>query len=557
MSFTISRRLAVLVATAILLCVAAIVVELYAIRDSIVRERRVAIARQVEAALSVVKSISAEADAGRVSKEDAQSRAKAAMRAIRFGNNDYFFVYDYDGVNLAHGVNSKLEGQNLMDQRDANGVRYMFEVVQAAKQGGGYVNFLFPRPGQPEPSPKLAYSVAFAPWQWVIGTGVYTDDIDAIFKDRVLEAGAWVAGLLAVMIACAWFLARGLVKPVQALTATMDSLAAGETEIDIPSVNRSDEIGAMARSVRTFKDAIIAKRLADEAAMLELEAKTRRAQILDEMTRKFEVNVSSMTHALANAASDMETTAQSMTSVADQTNDQSVNVASAAQQTTANVQTVAAATEELSISIREIASQVAESSRIAGQAVEDAKRTDETVQTLATVADKIGTVIQLINTIASQTNLLALNATIEAARAGEAGKGFAVVAMEVKDLASQTGKATDEIAAQITAIQQATQESVTAIQNVAKTIGEMSHISTMIAAAMEEQGAATGEISRNIQEAARGTELVTGSIALVRQGAGETGSAASQVLGAARELSHHSSNLSREVDAFLSGIKAA
>ena len=150
MSFTISRRLAVLVATAILLCVAAIVVELYAIRDSIVRERRVAIAGQVEAALSVVKSIAAEADAGRVSKEDAQSRAKAAMRAIRFGNNDYFYVYDYDGVNLAHGVNPKLEGQNLMDQRDANGVRYMFEVVQAAKQGGGYVNFLFPRPGQPE-----------------------------------------------------------------------------------------------------------------------------------------------------------------------------------------------------------------------------------------------------------------------------------------------------------------------------------------------------------------------------------------------------------------------
>jgi methyl-accepting chemotaxis protein len=507
--------------------------------------------------LSIVRNTAAEAEAGRISKEEAQDRAKAQMRAIRFGNNEYFFVYDYQGVNLAHGVNPKLEGQNLMGSVDANGVRYMFEVVEAAKNGGGFVNFLFPRPGQTEPSPKLAYSVAFAPWQWVIGTGVYTDDLEAIFRDRMIEAALWGAGLLVVLIACAWPLARGLVRPVRALTATMGTLASGNTDVAVPALNRSDEIGAMAGAVQVFKEALIAKKLSDEAAAREADAKMRRAQVLDQLTRQFEANVSVLTQHLSSSATEMEATASSMTGVADQTNARTVSVASAAGQTSTNVQTVAAATEELSISIREIAGQVAESSRIAGQAVEDARRTDATVQTLATTADRIGTVIQLINNIASQTNLLALNATIEAARAGEAGKGFAVVASEVKELANQTSKATDEISAQIAAIQQATSDSVGAIQNIVRTISEMSHISTMIAAAMEEQGAATAEISRNVQEAARGTELVTGNIAEVRQGAGETGAAAAQVLSAAQELARHSESLGHEVEAFLSGVKAA
>jgi methyl-accepting chemotaxis protein len=456
-----------------------------------------------------------------------------------------------------HPFNKALVGKDQSNLKDKNGTAFLKEMVTVGKSGGGFVPYLFPKPNQTEASPKLSYAVRFDKWNWVIGTGVYIDDLEAEAASYRNIFLGFVAVAAAALIVIAFGLGRSISRPMHKLVGSMRALAGGNLAVAIEGTSRHDEIGVMAGVVQVLKEAMIAKKEADEAAAVEAAAKIRRAQTLDDLTKQFERNVSALTQGLSSAAAEMEVTAQSMTQVADHAGSQTVTVAAAAEQTSANVQTVAAATEELSISIQEISSQIAESARIATQATEDAKRTDTTVQTLAETADRIGAVVQLINNIASQTNLLALNATIEAARAGEAGKGFAVVASEVKDLASQTSKATEEIGAQIGAIQQATQEAVGAIQNIAKTISDMSRISSVIAAAMEEQGAATGEISRNVQEAARGTSQVTESISTVKRGAGETEAAASQVLNAARQLAQHSSSLGHEVDTFLAGIKAA
>jgi len=366
-----------------------------------------------------------------------------------------------------------------------------------------------------------------------------------------------VLALLATLAGVTAMLRSRVIVPLGRLAHAIGELAAGKHETEIPASGRGDEIGQVAGSLQHFKESLIAKKDADVAAAVEAEAKVRRGQRLDQITRDFEVMIGEVVNTVSSASQELEVSAGTLTSAAERSEQVTTAVAAASEQASTNVQTVAAASEEMASSVDEISRQVQDSARIAGEAVRQAEETNEHVGDLAKAAGRIGDVVALISQIADQTNLLALNATIEAARAGEAGRGFAVVASEVKALAEQTAKATGEIGQQIDGIQAATQESVGAIKAIGGTISRMSEIASAIASAVEEQGAATREISRNVQQAARGTQQVSTSIVDVQREASQTGSASANVFAAAKALSGESGRLQQEVGKFLAAIRAA
>ena len=384
-----------------------------------------------------------------------------------------------------------------------------------------------------------------------------TTMIDRAFWELMIAATLLVAGL-AIVIGAILAVIMRVTRPLSALSAVVQRLADSDTAVEIPVINRNDELGSMAGALAIFKTNLIENvRLREEQQRGEESHSQQRKAGMRKLADDFEGAVSQIVQAVSSASSELETSAATLTSTAAHSQELATMVAAASEEASTNVQSVASSTEEMASSITEISRQVQESARMANDAVGQARSTTERVSELSKAATRIGDVVELINTIAGQTNLLALNATIEAARAGEAGRGFAVVASEVKALAEQTAKASGEIGQQITGIQAATQDSVNAIREISETIAKLSEISSTIAAAVEEQGTATQEISRNVQQAAQGTQQVSSNITDVQRGATETGSASSQVLSAAKSLSGDSGRLRAEVSKFLSSVRAA
>jgi methyl-accepting chemotaxis protein len=364
--------------------------------------------------------------------------------------------------------------------------------------------------------------------------------------------------ILAGAALLAFLLGRGMSRPLAAITTVMNRLSSGDTDVTIPGGDRKDELGTMAVAVDVFRRSMLeagSLRAAQEAAKHEAEIEKKALQ--RQMADRFEADVKSVVGAVAKATKDMQRVAGEITSSVNGTSERATAAAAASEEASASVNTVAAATEQLASSVAEIGRQVTHSSNVAEGAVTKAAQTTEMVGSLTNAAEKIGDVLRLIGAIASQTNLLALNATIEAARAGEAGRGFAVVASEVKELASQTAKATEEIAGQVAAIQSATGDCVTAIGGISDTIREISGIATTIAAAVEQQDSATREIARSVQQAAAGTSEVSVNVSGASQAAGQSRALADNVLTASAELSEHASALFKSVDSFLAGLRNA
>jgi methyl-accepting chemotaxis protein len=556
----IQRKLLILLGLSALALVVATLAAALLMHDRMMDERVSKLHAVVDLVHGAATGLDAREKSGEFGHDEALKRFRDAVHTMRFEGNNYIFVHDLNGINLAHGADPQEEGTDRSQNKDSAGTLYVQDMIKVARSaaGEGIVQYVYPRASGGKPLPKIGYIKQFGPWNALIGAGVYVDDIDAAFWNALGVLSAIGGAVLALLALAGWLISRNIAQPLSALQGRMEALATGNLAVEIADTGRRDEVGGMTRAVLVFKEnALAVERLRTEQEELKQKAQTQKTEAMHALADSFDHTVMTIVQSLETAAAEMETTARSMSGTAARTKEGVLAASSVSHQTSANVQTVAGASEELSKSIAEISSRVALSSRIVGEAAETGQRTNDTVESLAQTAQKIGEVVALINQIASQTNLLALNATIEAARAGDAGKGFAVVASEVKSLATQTTRATDDIRAQISAIQTETQDAVTAIREICRIVVQVEEIATSIATAVVEQDAATNEIARSIQQAAMGTEQVLHNISAVSDVATEAGSAAERVLGAAGALSGHSAKLRGEVDRFLAMVRAA
>ena len=553
----ISRKMLLTVLTSAIGFVIVLSVSLINLKHELLNGRQMQVQAVVDSAISMLSTYHDQQLAGRMSEAQAQAEAIANVKAMRFGNGDYLWINDLTPKMVMHPIKPELDGQDVSAVRDPDGLALFVAAADMVRANGqGFVSYAWAKPGHDRPVPKVSYVKGFAPWGWVVGTGVYLDDVDAVFMDNAIAVGGVSAAVIIIASLLALFISSRTARPIEHLNEQMETIAGGNLDVTIHGTGRGDEIGSMAKAVEVFRQSAAENgRLRHEQREAEIRAVAQRRQEMLKMADSLESRVRSIVVAINGSVQQLHSASDNLSANAEETQRQSAAVATATEEATANVATVSTASVELTASIHEISRRVTDAAHVAASASEEAKSATSKISGLEVAAQKIGEVVQLINDIASQTNLLALNATIESARAGDAGKGFAVVANEVKSLAGQTGRATEDIAQQIGTIQEETRAAVSVIESIARTIEHINEMSASIASAVEEQGAATGEIARNVEQASAGTREVANNISGVAQAAGDTGRMAQSVFSAAGELLREIGDLEQEVESFLGDLR--
>lgn len=557
-NMSIAHKFGLIILAAIGMIGVSTTVALVNLRSAMMDQKRAEIRNTVDAAATILKGAYEAAVAAGAKPDDAIRAAGNVLRSSRFDNGNYFYIYDLTGDTLMHPLRKDLEGKNNLGLKDKNGVMIIQEFVKTVQaKGAGFTDYHWKKPGQETESLKIAYNALIPGSKAFVGSGLHADDVDAAIIQEIREMALIVVPLFLLFCALSYGVMRNVSGGVKELTTSVEGIAAGKLDTEVKGIERGDEVGVVARALLGFRDALFSKDAADRNMSIAQERDRARQLAIEEAIRVFESKVNSAVVTISSTATELEASANELARTAENTTMEASTVAAAATQTNTTFHGLAAAGEQLSGTAAEISRILREATDASAGAVSSVRATDDSAQRLVSAASRIGAIVELIRGLAEQTNLLALNATIEAARAGDAGRGFAVVATEVKELANQTAKATNDISDMVSEIQGAIDSTVGSIKDIDQSIALIERATGAIAGSVGEQERATHEIAGNVQQAVNGTDEVTRAITQVSSAANETAAATSQVHGAAGDLSRQAEVMRAEVERFLANVRAA